>query len=78
MQDHDLRLRAMTSRASFLCLLVASTALASPPQSAFDALRWVAGEWQGDEEAEEGGARRHGPEAKIVVLHRSGRRATAE
>ena len=38
----------MTSRASFLCLLVASTALASPPQSAFDALRWVAGEWQGD------------------------------
>ena len=38
----------MTSRASFLCLLFASTALASPPQSAFDGLRWVAGEWQGD------------------------------
>lgn len=38
----------MTSRASFLCLLVASSALASPPQSSFDALRWVAGEWQGD------------------------------
>lgn len=38
----------MTSRASFLCLVVASSALASPPQGSFDGLRWVAGEWQGD------------------------------
>jgi len=37
----------MTSRASLLCLLVASTALASP-RSDLEALRWVAGEWQGD------------------------------
>ena len=38
----------MTSRASFLCVLVTSTALASSPRSDLDSLRWVAGEWQGD------------------------------
>ena len=37
----------MTSRASLLCLLVASTALASP-RGDLEALRWIAGEWQGD------------------------------
>ena len=38
----------MTSRVSFLCLLVASAAVASPPRSDLEALGWVAGEWQGD------------------------------
>ena len=37
----------MTSRTSLLCLLVASTALGAP-RSDIEALRWVAGEWQGD------------------------------
>jgi len=42
------RVRAMTFRIPFFCLtLVASTALASP-RSTVEALRWVAGEWQGD------------------------------
>ncbi|HZW89827.1 MAG TPA: DUF6265 family protein [Myxococcaceae bacterium] len=38
----------MTSRIASLCVLVASTALASPPRSDLDSLRWVAGEWQSD------------------------------
>ncbi len=39
----------MTSRIPLLCLaLLASTAQASPPQSDLGALRWLAGEWQGD------------------------------
>jgi hypothetical protein len=39
---------SMASRISLVCVLVASTALAAPPRSDVDALRWVAGEWQGD------------------------------
>ena len=38
----------MTFRAALLCVLVASTALGASPRSDLDALRWVAGEWQGD------------------------------
>ena len=49
MQDVPLPLRPMPFRLSLLCLtLAASAALASSPRSDIQALRWAAGEWQGD------------------------------
>jgi Domain of unknown function (DUF6265) len=49
MQDLTLPLPTVTFRIPLFCLtLAASTALGSSPRSDVEALRWAAGEWQGD------------------------------